>query len=138
MEINEDTTINFIASHQVEEHKDVKEPIKLTNISEKKQSMTTRVGNYSVVWTYYKQENNVYVQSECADPSFGGVNQTYIGKGVQRLVGKPVTANFSGDGNNKAIDMYANYEGTEAELGIFWYYTEKPYQIKMVRVFPAN
>lgn len=138
MEIKEDTIINFIASHLVEEHKDARDPIKLTNISEKKQTMTTRVGNYSVVWTYYKQGNDLYVQSECTDPSFGGVNQTYMGKGAQRLVGKQVTANFSGDGNNKAIDMYANYEGTEAELGIFWYYTEKPYQIKMVQVFPAN
>jgi hypothetical protein len=138
MEINEDTIIHFIASHLVEEHKDAKDPIKLTNISEQKQTMTTRVGNYSVVWTYYKQGNNLYVQNECADPSFGGVNQTYMGKGAQRLVGKQVMANFGGDGNNKAIDMYANYEGTEAELGIFWYYTEKPYQTKMVQVFPAN
>lgn len=101
-------------------------PIRLTNISEKKQTITTQVGGYPVLWTYYRQDNNLFVQSESADPSFGGVNQTYMGKGEQRLTGKQVTVNFSGDGNNKAIDMYANYEEKEAQLNIFWYYTEKP------------
>jgi hypothetical protein len=126
MQINAGMSIELVAKYQVEEHKDAKDPIRLTNISEKKQTITTQVGGYPVLWTYYRQDNNLFVQSESADPSFGGVNQTYMGKGEQRLIGKPVTANFSGDGNNKAIDMYANYEKKEAELNIFWYYTEKP------------
>ncbi|OPH59309.1 hypothetical protein BC351_20570 [Paenibacillus ferrarius] len=138
LQIKEDTSIKLVAKYQVEEHKDAKDPIRLRNISEKKQTITTQVGGYPVVWTYYRQDHNLFVQSESADPSFGGVNQTYMGKGEQRLIGKPITANFSGDGNNQAIDMYANYEKNEAELNIFWYYTEKPEQSLKVELIPAN
>ncbi|MEC0226028.1 DUF4179 domain-containing protein [Paenibacillus alba] len=138
MEIKEDKPIAFIGSYRVEEHKDAKDPIRLTNISEKKQTITTQVGGYPVVWTYYRQDNKLFVQSESADPGFGGVNQTYMGKGEQRLIGKPITVNFNGDGNNQAIDMYANYEKNEAELNIFWYYTEKPEQSLKVELIPAN
>ncbi|UKS26471.1 DUF4179 domain-containing protein [Paenibacillus sp. HWE-109] len=138
MEIKADKPIAFIASYQVQEHKDAKDLIRLTNINEKKQTLTTQVGGYPVVWTYYRQDNNLFVQSESADPSFGGVNQTYMGKGKDELLGKPVTANFNGDGNNRAIDMYANYEKNEAELNIFWYYTEKPEQSLKVEIIPAN
>jgi hypothetical protein len=42
----------------------------------------------------------------------------------KRISGKQVTTNFSGDGNNQAIDMYPNFSGTEVELYIYWYYTE--------------
>jgi hypothetical protein len=114
------------------EHKDAKEPVKLKSISEEEKTMTTQVGGYSVKWTYYKRDGDLYVQSECSDTSFGGINQTYIGKGMDGKVGKPVTTNFSGDGNNKAIDLYKNYTGNDAEIYIFWYYTENPN--KQVRV----
>ncbi|WP_409345207.1 hypothetical protein [Paenibacillus sp. MBLB4367] len=41
-------------------------------------------------------------------------------------IGKQVTANFSGEGINSAIDEYTNFSGTEADIYIFWYYTENP------------
>lgn len=137
-QITEGMPMSFVASYQVVEHKDAKEPIQLKNISEEKKTMTTQVGGYPVLWTYYRQDGNLYVQSESADPSFGGVNQTYMYEGKQSVPGERVTANFSGDGNNKAIDMYPNYKGTEAELKIYWYYTDKPEQILKVNLLPAN
>ncbi|WP_165452727.1 DUF4179 domain-containing protein [Paenibacillus thalictri] len=126
VKVTEQTPVSFVAKYEVLEHKDAKEPIKLTNISVEKQTLTTKVGGYDVLWTYYKQDGKLYVQSECADPSFGGVNQTYMGSGDSRLIGKQVTTNFSGDGNNRAIDEYADFTGTEADINIFWYYTESP------------
>lgn len=126
VKVAEQTPVSLVFQYEVLEHKDAKEPIRLTNISERKQTITTQVGGYSVLWTYYKQDGKLYVQSECADPLFGGINQTYINRGGERLIGKPVTTNFSGDGNNRAIDEYSEFDGTEAELYIFWYYTENP------------
>lgn len=137
-QITEGMPMSFVASYQVVEHKDAKDPIRLTNISEEKKTMTTQVGGYPVLWTYYKQDGNLYIQSECADPSFGGVNQTYMYEGAQSVPGQQVTANFSGDGNNKVIDMYPNYKGTEAELRIYWYYTDNPEKTLKVNLLPAN
>ncbi|WP_246627698.1 DUF4179 domain-containing protein [Paenibacillus solanacearum] len=126
LRMTEQSPIALIAQYEVIEHRDAKEPIRLKGISEQKQTMTTQVGGYDVTWTYYKQDGNLYVQSESADPSFGGVNQTYMGTGSSRIVGKPVGAGFYGDGNNRAVDMYPNFTGTDAELYIFWYYTDNP------------
>jgi hypothetical protein len=126
MHVTASMPITFIAKYESVEHKDAKEPIQLEGISEQEKTMTTQVGGYSVKWTYFKRDGDLYVQSECTDPSFGGINQTYIGKGMDGKVGKPVTSNFSGDGNNKAIDLYKNYTGNDAEIYIFWYYTENP------------
>jgi hypothetical protein len=132
LHVTDQMPISFIAKYESVEHKDAKEPVKLKSISEEEKTMTTQVGGFSVKWTYYKRDGDLYVQSECSDTSFGGINQTYIGKGMDRTVGKPVTSNFSGDGNNKAIDLYKNYTGNDAEIYIFWYYTENP--DKQVRV----
>ncbi|TDF95134.1 DUF4179 domain-containing protein [Paenibacillus piri] len=126
LRVTEQMPVTFVAKYEVLQHKDAKDSIRLKKISERKQTMTTQVGAYTVQWTYYKQDGNLYVQSECTDPSFGGVNQTYMVDGEKTVVGKPVSANFSGDGNNKAIDMYENFNGTDADIHIFWYYTEDP------------
>jgi hypothetical protein len=126
LRVTDQTPMVFIAKYESLEHKDAKAPILLNGISEEEKTMTTLVGGYSVKWTYYKRDGNLYVQSECDDPSFGGINQTYIGKGLDQKVGKQVTPHFSGDGNNTAVDVYKNYVGSEAEIYIFWYYTENP------------
>lgn len=126
--INEHSSITFAAKHERLEHTDAKAPIPLRQISEEKKTITTQVGGYSVLWTYYRKDGNLYVQSESGDPGFGGVNQTHILNGEMRAAGQKMTVNFGGDGNNQAMDMYPNYTGTDADLYIFWYYTEKPEQ----------
>jgi hypothetical protein len=134
--VNENLPITFVAKHEIIEHKGSNEPIRISNISEEKKTITTDVGGYSVTWTYYKQDGNLYVQSESADPTFGGINQTYTFNGKKRLVGKPVSVNFSGDGNNQAIDVYENYERNEADLYIFYYKTENPNREMRVELNP--
>jgi hypothetical protein len=126
LHVTDQTPIAFIAKYESIKHQDAKAPIQLKDISEEEKTLTTNVGGYSVKWTYYKRDGNLYVQSECDDPSFGGINQTYIGKGSDRKIAQLVTSNFSGDGNNKAIDVYKNYAGSEADINIFYYSIENP------------
>jgi hypothetical protein len=126
LHVTDQTQIAFVAKYESILHRDAKEPIVLKEISEVEKTMTTIVGGYSVKWTYYKRDGNLYIQSECDDPSFGGINQTHMGRDAEGIVGVPVTANFSGDGNNIAIDVYKNYKMNDAQIYIFWYFTENP------------
>ncbi|MFD2611156.1 DUF4179 domain-containing protein [Paenibacillus gansuensis] len=121
-----DAVVSFVGKYEVLLKRDVREPIHMKGISETKKSLVTKVGGYDVKWTYYKKDGNLYVQSESDDPTFGGVNQTYIKLNGERTSAKPVSLNFTGDGNNKAVDMYKDYPSDEAEIYIFWYYAEDP------------
>ncbi|WP_162463330.1 DUF4179 domain-containing protein [Paenibacillus psychroresistens] len=126
LKLTKQSSIFFVAKYESRAFRDAKEPILLKDISEEEKSLTTLVGGYTVKWTYYKRDGNLYVQSECEDPSFGGVNQTYMGKGADGMSGKQVSPHFSGDGVNTGLDVYKNYAGTDAEIYIFWYYVENP------------
>lgn len=124
VQIKEESAITFVAKHERMERTDAKAPIPLREISEEKKSITTEVGGYSVHWTYYLNDGDLYVQSESADRGFGGVNQTYMHHGETRAVGKKITYGFGGDGNNQATDVYPGFAGKDADVYIFWYYTE--------------
>ncbi|MBB6731377.1 DUF4179 domain-containing protein [Cohnella zeiphila] len=123
--LSEQTPIALDMKYEVTERLD-KNPIHLAGIGSGKKTITTRLGGYSVNWTYYKENGNLYIESGSDDPRFGGVNQTYMMNGKQSQPGRPVTANFSGDGNNRAIDMYKDFAGTEADIYIYFYSTDDP------------
>ncbi|AUS29128.1 DUF4179 domain-containing protein [Paenibacillus sp. P2(2022)] len=124
--ITRDTPITFTGKYKVTTHSDDKTPQHLTDISEQKQTITTQIGGYPVKWTYYKQGADLFVETESEDTHFGGINQTHIGLGKERMIGKPITANFAGDGNNKAVDVYKNFKGKEASIYMFYYTTDEP------------
>lgn len=127
LEITDTSTIKLIGRHLIEYHDGGEyPPIMLTNISKQRQSFMQDIGGYPVKWTYYREDGNLFVETESADPLFGGVNQTHIGKGKDRIIGKPLTVNFSGDGNNKSIDVYKDYASDSAEIYMFYYTTERP------------
>ncbi|MFD1772888.1 DUF4179 domain-containing protein [Paenibacillus rhizophilus] len=134
--ITPDTPIVLVCRYKVTSHSGGDTPVLLTGIGTQKQTLTTNISGYPVKWTYYKQNGNLYVESESESPVFGGVNQTYIGTGKNRKIGKPVTVNFIGDGNNKAIDMYKNFEGTEASVYMFFYSTDEPEREARVSLQP--
>ncbi|MBJ8192016.1 DUF4179 domain-containing protein, partial [Bacillus cereus] len=69
---------------------------------------------------------DLFVETESEDAHFGGINQTHIGLSKERIIGKPITANFAGDGNNKAVDVYKNFIGKEASIYMFYYTTDDP------------
>ncbi|MFK4471953.1 hypothetical protein ABH897_001676 [Paenibacillus sp. RC73] len=124
--IAKDTPITFTGKYKVTIHSDDKTPQRLKDISEQKQTLTTQIGGYPVKWTYYKQGADLFVETESKDARFGGINQTHIGLGKERILGKPISANFTGDGNNKAVDVYKNFKGTEASIYMFFYTTDEP------------
>ncbi|WP_405174843.1 DUF4179 domain-containing protein [Paenibacillus sp. FSL H8-0261] len=134
LEITKETPITFVAKYKVTQHgsykitknNDDKIPLLLTNISQKKQTIIQQLNGYPVKWTYYMQGSDLYVETGSEDARFGGINQTHIGLGKERILGKPLTVNFAGDGNNKAIDVYKDFKGTEATIYMFYYTTDDP------------
>ena len=127
LEITDTSIIKLIGRHLIEYHDGDKYPaIMLKNIGSERQSFMQDIGGYPVKWTYYREDGNLFVETESADPLFGGVNQTHIGKGKDRIIGKQLTVNFSGDGNNKSIDVYKDYASDSAEIYMFYYTTERP------------
>ncbi|CAI6085512.1 DUF4179 domain-containing protein [Cohnella sp. JJ-181] len=125
--LSEQTPIALYMKYEVTERLD-KNPIHLAGISSEKKTITTQLGGYAVNWTYYKENGNLYIESGSDDPRFGGVNQTYMKDGKRSRPGRPVTANFNGDGNNRMIDMYKDFAGTEADIYIYFYSTDDPHK----------
>ncbi|MNW62138.1 hypothetical protein D3C74_402500 [compost metagenome] len=82
------------------------------------------------------QGSDLFVETQSDDTRFGGVNQTHINLGKERILGKPLTTNFDGDGNNKAIDVYKNFRGTEASIYMFYYTTDAPEKETRVQLQP--
>ncbi|WP_313637949.1 DUF4179 domain-containing protein [Paenibacillus sp.] len=144
LEITKETPITFVAKYKVTQHgsykisnnNDDKIPLLITNISQKKQTIIQQLSGYPVKWTYYMQGSDLYVETGSEDARFGGINQTHIGLGKERILGKPVTVNFAGDGNNKAIDVYKDFKGTEASIYMFYYTTDDPEKETRVQIQP--
>ncbi|ETT58917.1 RNA polymerase sigma factor [Paenibacillus sp. FSL R7-277] len=126
LEITKDTPMTLVGNYKVIRHGDDKKPLQLTNISSEKQTVIRETGGYPVQWTYYMQGEDLYVETRSDDPKFGGVNQTHIGTGKDRIVSKIVSTKFRGDGNNRSIDVYENFKGTEASIYMFFYSTNEP------------
>ncbi|QWU15007.1 protein of unknown function [Paenibacillus sophorae] len=137
LKVTADTPIIFVGKHKVTVHEDKQTSFQLTGISDKKRTLETTIGGYPVTWTYYRQGADLYVETGSEDARFGGINQTYIMRGKERLLGKPLTANFTGDGNNKAIDVYKNFQGTEAEIHMFYYTIDDPEKVTRVTLRPG-
>ncbi|AIQ13988.1 DUF4179 domain-containing protein [Paenibacillus durus] len=137
LKVSKDTPIVFVGKYKVTVHEDKQMSFQLTGISGKKRTLDTTIGGYPVTWTYYKQGADLYVETGSEDARFGGINQTYIMQGKERLLGKQLTANFTGDGNNKAIDVYKNFKGTEAEIHMFYYTIDDPEKETRVTLQPG-
>lgn len=118
--------VSLIAKHRVDEHAGDKNPIRLTGISGKHQSLTTNIAGYPITWTYYMKENNLYVESLSSDPGFGGVNQTYYFDGKEPNYGKSAMISLLGNGDNREMDVYEKFDKSELEIYIMNYTTEKP------------
>ncbi|GGF78448.1 hypothetical protein GCM10010912_24400 [Paenibacillus albidus] len=126
LEITKETPIAYIGKYKVTVNEEDKEPLLLTNISDKKQTLIRETGGYPVKWTYYMKGKDLYVETGSDDVNFGGVNQTHIGLGNERILGNKVTVNFRGNGNNKNIDVYKDFKGTEASIYMFYYFINEP------------
>lgn len=118
--------ITLIAKHRVDQHKGDNHPVRLTNISTKRQTVSSSIAGYPITWTYYMKDDNLYVESRSSDPAFGGVNQTYYLDGEERNYGKSAFIRLLGDENNQSMDVYENFKETEQDIYIFMYTTNQP------------
>ncbi|MCE3202628.1 DUF4179 domain-containing protein [Paenibacillus sonchi] len=134
--VNESTPITFVGKYKVTIHTEDKAPTLLTNISTEKQTLIREVGGYPVKWTYYMQGKDLYIETGSEDPHFGGINQTHLGESYDNLPGRPVTPGFSGDGNNKSIDVYKDFKDTEASVYMYYYTTDDPDKETRVQLQP--
>ncbi len=119
-------SVTLVAKHRVDVEDGDHQPIRLTDISEKPQSKTSTIGEFPITWTYYRKDNNLYVESFSSDPTFGGVSQTYYLDHKDRNYGMPLTVGFLGDDNNKNIDEYKNFKGKDLDIFIWKYTTNHP------------
>jgi hypothetical protein len=136
LEITKTTPMTLVGKYKVTRHEDDKAPLQLTNISSEKQTLIRETGGYPVQWTYYMQGADLYVETKSDDLHFGGVNQTHIGTGKDRILGKIVTVNFRGEGKNHNIDVYKDFKGTEASIYMFFYSTNEPDKETRVQLQP--
>lgn len=118
--------VSLIAKHRVDEFEGDDKPIRLTDISGEQQSITTHIAGYPVTWTYYLKDNNLYVESRSSNQTFGGVNQTYYLQGKDKNYGIPMLIGVMGDGNNKNMDVYENFDEKELDIYISNYTTNNP------------
>ncbi|MCM3701401.1 DUF4179 domain-containing protein [Paenibacillus macerans] len=130
--------ITLIAKHRVDEHKGDNQPIRLIDISTKRQTVSSSIVGYPITWTYYMKDDNLYVESRSSDPAFGGVNQTYYLDGGERNYGKPALIRMLGDENNENIDVFENFKETEQDIYIFMYTTNQPEDELRVEVKPGK
>lgn len=114
--------ISLTAEKRVDEHKgSEKMPIRLSNISSKPQHLQTEYGGFTVDWTYYLKDEQLYVESSSQDPTFGGINQTYYYNGKEKVYGKPVIVNFRGEGKNKSMDVFEQFAPDDLEIFVYMY-----------------
>lgn len=130
--------ITLIAKHRVDEHKGDNQPVRLTGISTKRQTVSSSIAGYPITWTYYMKDGNLYVESRSSDPAFGGVNQTYYLDGGERNYGKPALIRMLGDEGNENIDVFENFKETEQDIYIFMYTTNQPEDELRVQVKPGK
>lgn len=117
--------ISLTAAKRVDEHKGNEETsIRLSNISTKPQHLQTKYGGFTVDWTYYLKDEQLYVESSSQDSTFGGINQTYYYDGKEKVYGKPSIVNFRGEGNNKSMDVYENFAPDQLDIFVLMYTTE--------------
>lgn len=126
LEITKESSLFLIGRYEVVWHEGGEVPITLKGISEQKQTITTNVGGYPVKWTYYRKDGAVYVESWSDNPAFGGINQSYRMTEDGKMPSEQLTNNFTGDGNNKAIEKFRDYSGDELMIYIYEYTTDDP------------
>ncbi|MCM3782015.1 DUF4179 domain-containing protein [Neobacillus mesonae] len=121
MDVNSlaDKPMILIAKNRVDEHEGSKASIRLTDISTEPKTITSDYEGFPINWTYYIKDDNLYVESDSPDNAFGGINQTYFLDGEKRHYLVP---QFFSDSENKHMDVYKDFQGTDLDLYV-WNYT---------------
>ncbi|MFF2796387.1 DUF4179 domain-containing protein [Lysinibacillus xylanilyticus] len=119
--------VTLVAKHRIDSFygDENDNPIHMTDISEKHQTLTSSIAGYPISWTYYMKDNNLYVETLSSDPTFGGVERTYYLDGKEQNLGKPEYG-LDDAGSNKSMHVYKNFDKKELDIFIYSYAINKP------------
>jgi hypothetical protein len=113
---------------KVEERTAKDQLIKLTAPTSSKQTVATKLHQYTIDFTYYKEGKDLIVESTSSDPLFGGIVQTYIDQGGKRLFAEMNPTPPRGNGTNRKIERYTNISNGDLMLNPFLYLWSDPSQ----------
>ncbi|MEK4060189.1 MULTISPECIES: DUF4179 domain-containing protein [unclassified Paenibacillus] len=134
--MNGKTPVTLTGKYKITNHKGERTPIRLTAISGKRQSVTSQVGGYPVVWIYYTLDGDLYVETGSQTPGFGGIVSFETTRNNSYFAGETLIANYSGDDDNTAIKRYEGVEQTKASMYVSRYITVEPDQMIQVQLLP--
>lgn len=126
LKVNPDTPMTLYAQHQVKYVEGEFAPVTLPAIREKPQVVDSNLGGFTIHWTYYLKDGDLYVERYSDDPHFGGMNQTFMLLKGERSYGMPTKTQFAGDGDNQGIDRYEKYTSDSAVVYAWRYSIEEP------------
>jgi hypothetical protein len=109
-------------------YKRSKELLPLAGLSDSNQSIQTNLDGIPVTFTYYKQGQDLIVESQSSDPKFLGISQSSVVKD-----GKPIYPEMNpmppgGNGTNKRVERYPGLLSKQEELQLnpgFYSYSDK-------------
>lgn len=111
-----------------------KDLLPLAGLSDTKQSIQTSLDGIAVTFTYYKQGQDLIVESQSSDPKFQGISQSSAVKD-----GKPIYPEMNpmppgGNGTNKRVERYPGLLSKQGELQLnpgFYSYSDKERKVEI-------
>ncbi|MEK3910305.1 DUF4179 domain-containing protein [Paenibacillus sp. FSL H7-0331] len=111
-----------------------KDLLPLAGLSDAKQSIQTSLDGIAVSFTYYKQGQDLIVESQSSDPKFFGISQSSVVKD-----GKPIYPEMNpvppgGNGTNKRVERYPGLLSKQGELQLnpgFYSYWDKERKVEI-------
>ncbi|WP_240417324.1 DUF4179 domain-containing protein [Paenibacillus periandrae] len=111
-----------------------KDLLPLAGLSDAKQSIQTSLDGIAVTFTYYKQGQDLIVESHSSDPKFLGISQSSVVKD-----GKPIYPEMNpvppgGNGTNKRLERYPGLLSKQGELQLnpgFYSYSDKERKVEI-------
>lgn len=105
-----------------------KEWLQLAGLPDTKQSIQTSLDGFPVTFTYYKQGQDLIVESRSSDPTFLGISQTAVKKDGKMFFPEMNPMPPGGNGTNQRVDRYPGLAFEQGELQLnpgFYSYSDK-------------
>ncbi|UHA73345.1 DUF4179 domain-containing protein [Paenibacillus sp. 481] len=139
LRLTEDTPIQLLLEHEIEEYTDYKKPIKLKDITDEKKVMRVDIEGYPLNVSYYTKDGDLYVENESENQKFSGVTQTFLKRGNERVYGDVLFFQWEEnwldwENSNKFVNVYRGFKGTETELYLYSFeirHSDREWKVKL-------
>ncbi|GIP40543.1 hypothetical protein J31TS4_38230 [Paenibacillus sp. J31TS4] len=109
----------ILSGKKVQERAPEDHLLTLARPSADKQTVTTELHGFPVTFTYYKEGSDLLVESSSSDPSFGGITQSYLNIGGERMYAELNPTPPGGNGTNRKTERYINVPSGDLKLNPF-------------------